>query len=645
MPRNAQGVYSLPVGNPVIPGTLIETTWANPTMTDIAAALTGSLPRDGSAGMQGPLFLAADGVQPLEAVTVQQLTTTINGSNNWLAAGCVQHFAGGTVPSGWLECNGQAVGRATYPDLFAAIGTTYGVGDGSTTFNVPDLRAAFLRGLDNGRGVDPGRANGSTQVSSFKSHTHTAAVTDSGHNHPITEPGHGHGTNDPGHSHGGAAINPAGGGSQVAFGAGWDLQSIAPSTTGVTANVGYAGTIITPAFTGVGVVNSLVGGSDTHPLNVAMVACIKAWGAVQQGALGTMAFQNDWAVSITGGTGVFSSLQSTTAPVLPNDVIRLADVGSLPGGGGGVTTITSSDTDVLAVNMSNAANPILIPRSNIPNGMAKLNAAGDPQFANYIIGTDLLPSSNATIYGYGSGTMIIDISGNAPPGAPTGYINFIGDSVSVANIGYLYIDPYGNVHSPSGFFTGPTVSGGYHYAFFGDGNGMRIVSDNPAAVGYSAILVDDSNHLMTLGNETIHERGIRWGDNNGAPYMIESFDVATTTYTLKNDQLPNPSIRIDSVGQVTFPSNPPLTTQYLTASRTWAVPYSNNAPHVKMVMISIDASTGDAEVSFTVNSYSCFQSIPNNSKATLTIAVGVQETYYVDIISGTPTIYNWLEVG
>lgn len=57
-----------------------------------------------------------------------------------LPSGIVAPFAGSTIPSGWLLCNGQAVSRESYASLFSAIGTTYGVGDGSTTFNVPDLR-------------------------------------------------------------------------------------------------------------------------------------------------------------------------------------------------------------------------------------------------------------------------------------------------------------------------------------------------------------------------------------------------------------------------------------------------------------------------------------------------------------------------
>lgn len=63
----------------------------------------------------------------------------------------------------WLPCDGKAVSRTSYAKLFSVIGTTYGAGDGATTFNVPDLRGEFLRGLDQGRGVDSGRTVGSRQ--------------------------------------------------------------------------------------------------------------------------------------------------------------------------------------------------------------------------------------------------------------------------------------------------------------------------------------------------------------------------------------------------------------------------------------------------------------------------------------------------
>lgn len=71
------------------------------------------------------------------------------------------NFFGGNA--GALLCDGSAISRASYADLFAIIGTTYGAGNGSTSFNIPDLRGEFIRGLDNGRGVDSGRTLGSYQ--------------------------------------------------------------------------------------------------------------------------------------------------------------------------------------------------------------------------------------------------------------------------------------------------------------------------------------------------------------------------------------------------------------------------------------------------------------------------------------------------
>jgi microcystin-dependent protein len=66
--------------------------------------------------------------------------------------GALQDFAGPTVPDGWLPCDGRAVGRVEYAALFAAIGGYWGVGDGSTTFNVPDLRGRVTLGV--GAGTD-----------------------------------------------------------------------------------------------------------------------------------------------------------------------------------------------------------------------------------------------------------------------------------------------------------------------------------------------------------------------------------------------------------------------------------------------------------------------------------------------------------
>ncbi len=75
-------------------------------------------------------------------------------------AGCVMPYAGATAPDGWLLCHGQAVSRTTYADLFGAIGTAYGPGDGSTTFNLPDMRGRVAAGRDDMGGTDAGRLAG-----------------------------------------------------------------------------------------------------------------------------------------------------------------------------------------------------------------------------------------------------------------------------------------------------------------------------------------------------------------------------------------------------------------------------------------------------------------------------------------------------
>ena len=93
-----------------------------------------------------------------------------------IMAGTVAHFASSTAPSGWIKANGAAVSRSLYAALFNAIGTAYGVGDGSTTFNVPDLRGEFLRGLDDGRGVDTGRTIGTNQVQAGRAITSSSGT-------------------------------------------------------------------------------------------------------------------------------------------------------------------------------------------------------------------------------------------------------------------------------------------------------------------------------------------------------------------------------------------------------------------------------------------------------------------------------------
>ena len=86
--------------------------------------------------------------------------------------GMVIYHAANTPPTDYIKANGAAVSRSTYSSLFTAIGTTFGVGDGSSTFNVPDLRGEFLRGWDDSRGIDGSRVFGSAQADQMQAHNH-----------------------------------------------------------------------------------------------------------------------------------------------------------------------------------------------------------------------------------------------------------------------------------------------------------------------------------------------------------------------------------------------------------------------------------------------------------------------------------------
>lgn len=100
-----------------------------------------------------------------------------SGGVDTIPIGSVNYFAAITPPVGYLECNGAVVSQATYSDLYSVIGTLYNIGtEGSGNFRLPDLRGEFVRGWDNGKGVDTGRTFGSKQSDEFKSHSHTTTI-------------------------------------------------------------------------------------------------------------------------------------------------------------------------------------------------------------------------------------------------------------------------------------------------------------------------------------------------------------------------------------------------------------------------------------------------------------------------------------
>jgi microcystin-dependent protein len=131
--------------------------------------------------------IEAAGIELAKGDYTQLSSALVALSASAVPAGTMAPFAASTPPAGWLKCNGAAISRATYGALFAKIGTTWGAGDGSTTFNLPDLRGEFLRYWDDGRGVDAGRAFGSSQADAFKSHSHSTNWQMSDENGAITD--------------------------------------------------------------------------------------------------------------------------------------------------------------------------------------------------------------------------------------------------------------------------------------------------------------------------------------------------------------------------------------------------------------------------------------------------------------------------
>jgi microcystin-dependent protein len=100
-----------------------------------------------------------------------------------ISSGSIQMFAGSTAPNGWLICNGDAVSRSAYGDLFKIIGTTYGVGNSNSTFTLPDMRGRCPIGVGTGAsltartlGSNVGAETATLAEANMASHTHTTTV-------------------------------------------------------------------------------------------------------------------------------------------------------------------------------------------------------------------------------------------------------------------------------------------------------------------------------------------------------------------------------------------------------------------------------------------------------------------------------------
>ena len=138
------------------------------------------VPVAGLVTMTGLLTLSGNATANLNPVPLQQANTliaasaasTLTTAAAAVPVGSVALWLTGSAPTNWLHLNGAAVSRTTYAALYALWGTTFGVGDGSTTFNVADVRGEFPRFWDASRGVDASRAIATAQVDMVKTHTH-----------------------------------------------------------------------------------------------------------------------------------------------------------------------------------------------------------------------------------------------------------------------------------------------------------------------------------------------------------------------------------------------------------------------------------------------------------------------------------------
>jgi len=285
MPRNSSGTYTLPV-SAFVAGTTIKSADVNSDLADVGTALTQSVATTGVSSMTGPLKLA-DGSLAAPSLTLASDTTTgwyRSGAGTWVyvssgsavltlagtggtitnltvtnltvtgsfsvaanrIVGEVVDYCGSSAPALWLLAFGQAISRTTYSSLFGIIGTTYGVGDGSTTFNVPDYRGRIGIGRDDMGGAAANRItaggsgiNGTVLGTTGGEQAHTLTTAE------LASHSHANSLNDPGHFHTQQTstfnLNPSGGTS------GGTLCGIATtintgtSTTGMTITNANAG--------------------------------------------------------------------------------------------------------------------------------------------------------------------------------------------------------------------------------------------------------------------------------------------------------------------------------------------------------------------------------------------------------------------
>jgi microcystin-dependent protein len=168
---------------------------------DFATGINQCLNKDGSNAATGNLNIGGNKITNIASATNNSDAPTYAQLLSIIPAGTITAYGGAAAPSGWLLCNGTNVSRTTYATLFAIIGTTFGVGDGSTTFGVPNLQQRFPLGkaaagtgstlggtggaIDHNHSVAAHQHTIPTHVHGMGSHTHTVT-----HSHPLSGSGY-----------------------------------------------------------------------------------------------------------------------------------------------------------------------------------------------------------------------------------------------------------------------------------------------------------------------------------------------------------------------------------------------------------------------------------------------------------------------
>lgn len=228
-----------PLPNTFANGTTIDAGQMNANFAQVVANVNANAAGSG----------ANDDITALDA-----LTTPIPSTAGGMPTGAMLAFGGTVAPSGYLLCDGSAVSRATYATLFAVLGTAYGAGDGSTTFNVPDGRGRVMAGYDAGNATgrltdsESGGVSAAALGNTGGEQAHTLVTAElAEHLHAVDDPGHTHNITDAGHAHtpqSGQFVALSGPTATVSTGTG--VNQVAQSdtgtaTTGITINSNTTG--------------------------------------------------------------------------------------------------------------------------------------------------------------------------------------------------------------------------------------------------------------------------------------------------------------------------------------------------------------------------------------------------------------------